>query len=108
MLVDVLGENVGDTLTLLSPLENGSVEMVFVEVAGEYIDWLILLQERWHDTIQVQPIVEYQDGLICFKDKTAMEDVSQCHCCSISQSLSSLIIFGVAFPASTSTFLPFR
>ena len=80
MLVDVLGENVGDTLTLLPPLEDGPVEMVFVEVAGEYIDWLILLQERWHDTIQVQPVVEYQDGLIRFQHETTMEDVGQGHC----------------------------
>ena len=108
MLVDVLGEYVCDTLPMFPPLEDDPVEMVFVEVAGEYIDWLIFLQERWHDTIQVQPVVEYQDGLLCFQHKTAMEYVGQRHCCSISQSLSSLIIFGAAFPASTSTFLPFR
>ena len=53
------------------------------------IDGLILLQERWHDTIQVQPVVEYQDGLIRFQHETAMEYVGQRHCCSISQSLSS-------------------
>ncbi len=84
MLVDVFGKDIGDTLTLLSPLENGPVEMVFVEVAGEYIDWLILLQERWHDTIQVQPIVEYQDGLVRFQHETTMKYVGQRHCCSIS------------------------
>ena len=84
MLVDVFGKDIGDTLTLLSPLENGPVEMVFVEVAGEYIDWLIFLQERWHDTIQVQPVVEYQDGLLRFQHKTAMEYVGQRHFCSIS------------------------
>ena len=84
MLVDVLGEYVCDTLPLFPPLENGPVEMVFVEVAGEYIDWLILLQERWHDTIQVQPVVEYQDGLVRFQHETTMEYVGQRHCCSIS------------------------
>ena len=39
-----------------------------MEMAGEDINGLILLQERWHDTIQVQPIVEYQDGLFRFQD----------------------------------------
>ena len=80
MFVDVLGEYIGDILMLLSPLEDGPVKMVFVEVAGEDIDGLILLQERWHDTIQVQPVVEYQDGLLCFQHESTMEDVGQCHC----------------------------
>ena len=66
MFVDVLGENVGDIFPLLPPLEDGTIEVVFVEMAGEDIDGLIFLQERWHDTIQVQPIIEYQDGLLCF------------------------------------------
>ena len=79
MFVDVLGENVGDTLPLLPPLEDGTIEVVFVEVAGEDIDKLILLQERWHDTIQVQPIIEYQDGLLCFQHETTMEYVGQRH-----------------------------
>ena len=90
------------------PVPRQPLEVVFMEVTGEYIDGLILLQERWHDTIQVQPIVEYQDGLIRFQHETAMEYVGQRHCCSISQSLSSLIIFGAALPASTNTFLPLR
>ena len=79
MFVDVLGENVGDTFPLLLSLEDGLIEVVFVEVAGEDIDRLILLQERWHDTIQVQPVVEYQDGLLCFQHETAMEYVGQRH-----------------------------
>ena len=41
MLVDFLGEYVGDTLPQLLPLEDGTVEVVFVEVAGEDIDGLI-------------------------------------------------------------------
>ena len=69
--------------------EDDTIKVVFVEMAGEDIDGLILLQERWHDTIQVQPVVEYQDGLLCFQHETAMEYVGQRHCCSISQSLSS-------------------
>ena len=108
MLVDVLGEYVCDTLPMFPPLEDGPVEMVFVEVAGEYIDRLILLQERINNIVWIQSIIEYQDGLIRFQHETAMEDVSQCHCCSISQSLSSLIIFGAAFPANTNIFLPLR
>lgn len=61
MLVDVLGKYIYDVLMLLPPLEDGSIEMVFVEMAREDIDGLVLLQVRWHDAIQVQPIVEYQD-----------------------------------------------
>ena len=66
MLVDVLRKDIGDVLMLLSPFEDGTIEMVFVEVAGEDIDMLILLQERWHNATHVQPVVEYQDGLFCF------------------------------------------
>ena len=80
MFVDVLGEDISDTFTLLPPFEDGTIEVVFVEMAGEDIDGLILLQERWHDTIQVQPVVEYQDGLIRFQHETAMEYVGQRHC----------------------------
>jgi hypothetical protein len=72
MLVDVLGKYIFDVLMLLPPLEDGSIEMVFVEMAREDIDGLILLQVRWHDAIQVQPIVEYQDGLFRFLHKAAM------------------------------------
>ena len=46
MFIDVLGENIGDTFTLLPPFKDCFVEVVFVEVAGEDIDGLILLQER--------------------------------------------------------------
>ena len=108
MFIDVLGEYVGDTFPLLPPFEDDTIKVVFVEMAGEYIDRLILLQERWYDTIQVQPIIEYQDGLFRFQHETAMEYVGQRHCGSISQSLSSLIIFGAAFPANTNTFFPLR
>ena len=79
MLVDVLGENIGDTFPLLPPFEDGTIEVVFVEMAGEHIDGLILFQERWHDTIQVQPIVEYQDGLSRFQHEATMEYVGQRH-----------------------------
>ena len=41
MLVDVLGENVGDTFPLLPPFEDDTIKVVFVEMAGEYIDRLI-------------------------------------------------------------------
>ena len=37
MFVDVLGENVGDTLTLLLPLKDILRKVVFMEVAGEDI-----------------------------------------------------------------------
>ena len=80
MLIDVFGKDIGDTLTLLSPFEDDTIKVVFVEMAGEDIDGLILLQERWHDTIQVQPVVEYQDGLLCFQHETTMEDVGQGYC----------------------------
>jgi hypothetical protein len=73
MLVDVLGKDIGDVLMLLSPLKDGTIEMVFVEVAGEDIDGFILLQERQHNAIQVQPVVEYQDGLFRFQHETAMK-----------------------------------
>ena len=79
MFVDVLRENVGDTLTMLSPFKYGTIEVIFVEVTGENIDGFILLQERWYDTIQVQPVVEYQDGLLCFQYKAAMEYIGQRH-----------------------------
>ena len=92
MFVDVFGENVGNTFPLFSSFEDSTIEVVFVEVAGENIDGLILLQERWHNPIQVQPVVEYQDGLFRFQHETAMEDVGQCHCCNISQSLSEFLI----------------
>ena len=108
MFIDVLGEYVGDTFPLLPPFEDDTIKVVFMEMAGEDIDGLILLQERWHDTIQVQPVVEYQDGLLCFQRKATMKDVGQRHCCIISHSMSSLMTFGVALPASTNIFLPLR
>ena len=80
MLVDILGEDIGDTFTLLPPFEDSTIEVVFMEVAGENIDRLILLQERWYDTIQVQPVVEYQDGLFRFQHETTMKYVGQRHC----------------------------
>jgi hypothetical protein len=79
MFVDVLGKYIGYVLMSLSPLEDGSTEVVFVKMAGKDIDMLILLQERWYDTIQVQPVVEYQDGLFRFQHKAAMENVRQRH-----------------------------
>ena len=66
--------------TIATSSPDGTIEVIFVEMTGEDIDRLILLQERWHDTIQVQPIVEYQDGLVRFQHETTMEDVGQCHC----------------------------
>ena len=112
MFVDVLGEDIGDTFMLLPPFEDGTIKVVFVEVAGEDIDGLILLQERWYDTIQVLPVVENQDRLLCFQHETTMEDVGQGHCVFIQVILiwgiPSNMILGAAFPASTKTFLPLR
>ena len=79
MLIDVFGEYVSDTFTLLPPFEDGTIEVVFVEMAGEHIDGLILLQKRGYDTIQVQPVVEYQDGLSRFQHEATMEYVGQRH-----------------------------
>ena len=59
--------------TIATSSPDGTIEVIFVEMTGEDIDGLILFQERWHDTIQVQPVIEYQDGLLSFKDKTAMK-----------------------------------
>ena len=108
MFVDVLGEYLGNVLVLLSPFEDGTIEVVFIEVTGEYIEMLILFEVRWHDAIQDQPVVEYQDGLFRFQRKATMKDVGQRHCCIISQSMSSLMTFGAALPASTNIFLPLR
>ena len=60
-----------------------------MEMACKDIDVFALLQEGWDNISKVQPVVEYQDGLIRFQHETAMEYVGQRHCCSISQSLSS-------------------
>ena len=79
MFVDVLGEDVGSAITLFPPLEDGTVEVVFVEVAGEDLDGLFLLHERWYNTTWIQPVVEYQDGLLCFQYETTMEDVGDSH-----------------------------
>ena len=49
--------------------------MVFVEVAGEYIHVLLAPQHAVHQTTVIHPVVEYQDGLLRFKHKAAMEDV---------------------------------
>ena len=79
MFVDILGENVGDTLALLLPLKDLLRKMVFVEVAGEDIHGLLALQYVIHNATWIQPEVEYQDGLFRFEHKAAMEDVGQCH-----------------------------
>ena len=85
MFVDVLGENVGDTLTLLLPLKDILRKVVFMEVAGEDIHGLLALYHAVHHTTGIKPVVEYQDGLLRFEHKTAMEDVGQRHgilnCC---------------------------
>jgi hypothetical protein len=43
----------------LSPFEDGTIEVVFGEVTGKYIDGLVFLQKQWHDTIQIHPIIKY-------------------------------------------------
>jgi hypothetical protein len=49
--------------------------MVFMEVAGEDIHGLFAPQYAVHYTTGIQPVVEYQDGLLRFKYKAAMKDV---------------------------------
>ena len=80
MLVYILGENIGDILTLLLPLKDLPVEVVFMEMACKDIDVFALLQEGWDNISKVQPVVEYQDGLLCLQHETAVEHVCQCHC----------------------------
>ncbi len=79
MFVDVLGENVGDIRFLLLPLKNLLRKMVFVEVAGEYIHGLLAPQHAIHYTTGIHPVVEYQDALLRFEYKAAMEYVGQFH-----------------------------
>ena len=40
---------------------------------------LLAPQHAVHDTTWIHPVVEYQDGLLRFKHKAAMEDVGQRH-----------------------------
>ena len=79
MLVDVLGENVCYIRFLFLPLKDLIRKMVFMEVAGEDIHGLLAPQYAVHYTTGIQPVVEYQDGLLRFKYKAAMEDVGQRH-----------------------------
>ncbi len=79
MFVDVLGENVGNTFTLLLPLKDFLRKMVFVEVAGEDIHVLLAPQHAVHHTTGIHPVVENQDGLLRFEHKATMEDVGQRH-----------------------------
>ena len=48
-------------------------------MAGENIYGLFTLQHPIHHTTWVMPIIEDQDRLLCFKHKSAMEDVGQRH-----------------------------
>ena len=74
-----MGTNVRDIRLLLLPLEDFPGEVVFVEVAGEYIERLLALENRFHDMSGIHPEIEYQYGLSCFKNETTMEYVCQLH-----------------------------
>ena len=79
MFVDVLGENVGDIRFLLLSLKDFLRKVVFVKVAGEDIHGFLAPQHAIHHTTWIHPVVEYQDGLLRFEHKAAMEDVGQRH-----------------------------
>lgn len=49
-------------------------------MACKDIDVFALLQEGWDNISEVQPVVEYQDGLLCLQHETTVEHVCQCHC----------------------------
>jgi hypothetical protein len=76
---NVLGKDIGNPASLFPPIEDGMVEVVFVEVAGEDIGRFILLQEGLNVTVKVQPVIEDEDGLLRFQYETAMENVRQRH-----------------------------
>jgi hypothetical protein len=80
MFINIFRENIGNILVLLFPFEDGTIEVVFVEMAGENIDRLVLFQERIYNIIWIQPIIEYQDGFLCFQHKATMKDVCESHC----------------------------
>jgi hypothetical protein len=50
-----------------------------MEVAGEYIHGFPAPQHAIHYTTGIHPVVEYQNGLLCFERKAAMKDVGQFH-----------------------------
>ena len=70
---------VGDIGLLSLPLEDFPIEVILMEVAGERIERLVAFQYTFHHTTWIQPVVEYLDGLLCFKNKAAVEDVGQLH-----------------------------
>ena len=69
----------GDIGFLFLPLEDSSIEVILMEVAGEHIKRLVAFQHTFHHTAWIQLVVEYLDGLLCFKNKAAVEDVGQLH-----------------------------
>ena len=58
MFVDVLGENVGVTLTPLLPFNDFLRKVVFVEMAGEDIHGLLAPQHAIHHATGIHPVVE--------------------------------------------------
>ena len=48
-------------------------------MAGENIYRLLLPQHIFHHATWIQPIVEYQDGMLRFEHKAAMEYIRQFH-----------------------------
>ena len=45
MSENILAQDIGDILLLLSPFEDFPTEVVFVEMAGEYIERLLALKD---------------------------------------------------------------
>ena len=86
--------------------------MIFMEMACKHIYWLICGKRLGNYTSWVQPIVEDENASLGVDDKSAVEDIGEFHFRNSlgisSQTGSSLMIFGAAFPASTNIFLSLR
>ena len=59
MSENILAQDIGDIGFQLFPLEDSPRKVIFMEMAGEYIKRLILLQYIFHHATWIQPVVEY-------------------------------------------------
>ena len=79
MTKDILAQDIGHSVFLLLPLEDVTIEVVFMEVAGEDIHRLPTPQHTVHHAAWIHPVIEHQDGLLRFEHEAAMEDICQSH-----------------------------
>ena len=79
MLQDIFRQDIGDVPLFLLPPQYAAVEMVLMEMAGEYIKRLVRFQHPRHHPSRILPEVEHQDATLRLHNEAAMVYISNLH-----------------------------